>query len=195
MYNDICCISRDDQPTGNGRRSTQQWSGNGACEVNQSARRSESKTNRSVCNTATNKNNLHAYGTLNNHKNKGVMNVNIDMNASSNVNVICLKRNTIEIDIANRTNIPCLVDSGSQICALQLNFFNTFPNKIKQMQQISDIDQCTLANNQRIGIRHKIALNFTINNVSYTATFYILDQAHENIILGLDFFDNVSRTN
>ena len=187
MYNDICCISRDDQPTGNGRSSTQQWSGNGACEVNQSARRSESKTNRSVCNTATNKNNLHAYGTLNNHKNKGVMNVNIDMNASSNVNVICLKRNTIEIDIANRTNIPCLVDSGSQICALQLNFFNTFPNKIKQMQQLSDIDQCTLANNQRIGIRHKIALNFTINNVSYNATFYILDQAHENIILGLDF--------
>ena len=55
------------------------------------------------------------------------------------------------------------------------------------MQQISDIDKCTLANNQRIGIRHKIALNFTINNVSYNATFYILDQAHENIILGLDF--------
>ena len=38
-----------------------------------------------------------------------------------------------------------------------------------------------------MSIKSKVRFVFTINTVDYQTTFYILDGAHEDVILGLDF--------
>ena len=52
---------------------------------------------------------------------------------------------------------------------------------------MSDITECRLANSHTTPIHHKLDIIFYINRVPYRTTFYILEQTHEQVILGIDF--------
>ena len=58
---------------------------------------------------------------------------------------------------------------------------------MKQLAIASDLHYCTVANTQKTKLSLKITLPFNINNVTYQATFYLLQHTVQPIILGMDF--------
>ena len=107
-------------------------------------------------------------------------------NAIVTSNVISLASNKINVRI-DKLIAVCLLDTGAQISIIKRNFFDKLPENIKQRTIPSDIQFCTVANNQKSRIELKIMLSFEINKVNYESTFYILENTIEDLILGMDF--------
>ena len=108
---------------------------------------------------------------------------------NSNVNVISLKENKINISIFGRVS-PALIDSGADICCIRKQFLDYFPISIKKNVMTSDIDTCTLADKGTTRISGEEWLRFAINGVTYHSTFYILESLMINVILGMDILVN-----
>ena len=110
-------------------------------------------------------------------------------NAIVTSNVISLASNKINVRI-DKLIAVCLLDTGAQISIIKRYFFDKLPENIKQRTIPSDIQFCTVANNQKSRIELKIMLSFEINKVNYESTFYILENTIEDLILGMDFLSS-----
>ena len=101
-------------------------------------------------------------------------------------NVISLERNRINIRMFHLVT-SALIDSGAMINIISRNFFSQLPENVKHFLTMSDITECRLANSDTTQINHKVDITFYINRVPYRTTFYILEQTHEQVILGIEF--------
>ena len=74
----------------------------------------------------------------------------------------------------NGSIFNALIDSGASISVINKNIYNSL-NEISQIEKIeSDIDTCTLANNQSITIIHMAYLYLHIGTRKIQNKFYIL---------------------
>ena len=101
-------------------------------------------------------------------------------------NVISLERNRINIRMFHLVT-SALIDSGAMINIISRNLFSQLPENVKHSLTMSDITECRLANSDTTQINHKVDITFYINRVPYRTTFYILEQTHEQVILGIEF--------
>ena len=105
------------------------------------------------------------------------------------VNVVTsLNRNTVFLDI-NGKKIQALVDSGASVSSLQKSTFDRINKDNSLKVQTSNIRNIVGVGGERHAVFGQVELTLNISGLKVDQKFFVIDQLHHPLILGLDFME------